>query len=158
MNSEGHHESLIPAQPGNGNALRHGAYSPRTLTPRAQEIAAGLMAAAHTVPLDQIAAEEIAALIAIVESVDADLAQRGLLNRSGQPRTLLDLRIRLSGRLERWLREFGATPASRVDWVGKLSNTDDLLSTLRRELARSAESHAAGDPRADGGGDDAAGS
>jgi hypothetical protein len=61
--------------------------------------------APHTVPLDRVAAEEIGQLVALVEAIDCDIAERGLRSR----RSLLDLRLRASGRLEKWLTQFGAT-------------------------------------------------
>lgn len=136
VNSKGHPESLVPAQPGNQNAIRHGLFSSRTMSPRAQELEDALMSASHTVELDRIAAAEIASLLVLAERMDADIERRGLLNKAGEPRTLIELRIRISGRIERWLSQFGATPASRVDWVGKLSAGSDLVATLRREMDR----------------------
>lgn len=134
MNPEGHRASLIPQQPGNTNAVRHGVFSPRTLEPRAREVAEGLMAAGHSSPFDLLAAEEIGALIALIEAADRDLAKKGL-TKKGEARSLLELRIRLSGRLERWLREFGATPASRLAWVDSLSRADAVSSAVRDEVA-----------------------
>jgi len=75
------------------------------LAPRAREIADALMAAPHTVPLDQLAAEEIGALLARIEALDAALENRQPGSKGTA--TLLDLRLRASARLERWLREFG---------------------------------------------------
>jgi hypothetical protein len=79
------------------------------------------MNAPHTVPLDAIAAEEIGSIVATLEAIDTDLLARGLTNAEGDARSLLDLRIRMSGRLERWLREFGATPASRAEWAERVA-------------------------------------
>lgn len=74
------------------------------------------MAAEHTVPLDRFAAEEIGALVVQLNRIDAALADGRVENRHGQLRTLLDLRNRTSARLEKWLREFAATPASRAEF------------------------------------------
>ena len=134
MNPAGHQESLLPQQPRNSNAVRHGVFSPRTLEPRAREIAEGLMASNHTAPLDQLAAEEIGALVALIEAADRDLAKRGL-TRKGETRSLVDLRLRASGRLERWLKEFGATPASRLAWVDSLSRAEAVSTAVRDEVA-----------------------
>jgi hypothetical protein len=134
MNQEGHKATLVPGHPGNANAIRHGVYSSQT-SPRVKEIEDALMLAPHVVPLDRVAAREIASLLVMAEAIDADIERRGLLNKkTGEVRTLVDLRIRLSGRIERWLREFGLTPASRVDWVGVLTSSEDLVSALRREM------------------------
>ena len=77
MNPAGNQASLIPQQPRNTNAVRHGVFSPRTLEPRAREIAEGLMAAGHSTPLDLLAAEEIGALIALIEAADRDFCEEG---------------------------------------------------------------------------------
>jgi hypothetical protein len=134
MNKHGHPETLEPHQFGNSNALRHGAHSRRALAPRAQEIAEELLALPQTVPLDRVAAEEVGAIVAMIEVVDLDLMSRGLMDRSGKARSLVDLRVRLSGRLQRWLREFGATPASRVEWVGRLNQGESLVDVVRTEV------------------------
>jgi hypothetical protein len=138
MNSKGHPPTLRPRQPGNRNAVRSGVFSARVLAPRAREIANALLDASHAVPLDQIAAEEIGALVATLEAIDEDLGRRGLTDRKGNARSLLELRIRISGRLERWLREFGATPASRVEWVERISRGETIAAALRDEVAKGA--------------------
>src|SRR5437764_308680 len=108
----GHEEHLVAAHPGNTNALRHGAYSRRALLPRAQEVAAALLQVPGAVELDALAAEEVGSLVAMVEALDAELAKRKPGAKGTA--TLYDLRLRASGRLQRWLAEFGATPASRA--------------------------------------------
>jgi len=135
MNPRGHKATLVPQHHGNTNAVRHGVFSSRVLEPRAREIADSLMAAAHTSPLDQLAAEEIGSLVALIEAADRDLAERGL-TRKGEARSLLELRIRLSGRLERWLKEFGGTPASRLAWVDSLSRAEAVSTAVRDEVAQ----------------------
>jgi hypothetical protein len=81
-----------------------------------------------------VAAEEVGAIVAMLEAIDDDLLRRGLTDRSGKARSLVDLRVRLSGRLQRWLREFGATPASRVEWVGQLAQGESLVDIVRKEV------------------------
>jgi hypothetical protein len=135
MNYRGHPETLRARQPGNVNAVKAGVYSPRILQPRGREVAAALLAAPHTVPLDQIAAEEIGSLVALIEAIDSDLVAHGLTNRRGEARTLLDYRSRLSGRLERWLKEFGATPASRAEWVERITRAESVSRLIRSDLA-----------------------
>jgi hypothetical protein len=134
MNRSGHRETLQARQPGNVNGVRHGAFSRRTLAPRAREVADALLEAPHVVGLDRIAAEEIGAVVAMLEAIDEDLLTRGLTKRDGSARSLLELRIRLSGRLGRWLREFGATPASRLHWVEQLSRGETLAEAVRNEV------------------------
>jgi hypothetical protein len=139
MNSKGQPENLVPAHPGNRNAVRFGVYSPRALAPRAREVADALLDAPHAVPLDQIAAEEIGSLVATIEAIDADLAQRGLIDGDGNARTILDYRGRLSGRLERWLREFGATPSSRIEWAERVARGETMVAVVRNELEKGRE-------------------
>lgn len=135
VNENGHPATLQARHPGNENRLSHGAYSAsgRALAPRAEEIADALMTMAHVAPLDRLAAEEIGQLVALLERVDADLAERGLTKRSGEVRALLDLRGRLSGRLERWLTQFGATPRSRADFAETLARGGLAAEIARRQ-------------------------
>lgn len=77
MNPKGTPVNLVPAQLGNTNAARAGVYSARLMAPRAREVADALMDSPQAVPLDQIAAEEIGSLVALLEAIDADLADRG---------------------------------------------------------------------------------
>ena len=96
------------------------------------------MSASHTTGLDQLAAEEIASIVVLLEAADRDLQCEGLTNRDGDARSLLELRIRLSSRLERWLTTFGATPASRLAWVDSAARADAVAGALRHELAEGA--------------------
>ena len=134
MNSKGRKQNLIAKQHGNTNAVRHAAYSPRVLAPRGQEVAEALLGQAHVKPLDQIGAEEIGSLVALAESLDRDIAERGVADARGDARSVVELRLRVSGRLERWLREFGATPASRVEWVERVSRGAEIADALRSEI------------------------
>ena len=132
MNRNGNPANLVASHPGNQHALRSGIYSSgRVLAPRAAEVADALMELPHAAPLDRLAAKEIGALIALLERIDATLAERPLENRGGRARTLLDVRAKLSGRLDRWLTQFGATPASRADFAATLAQ-----GGLAAEIAR----------------------
>ena len=129
------HPPTLRHEPGNTVAVRHGVYATgnRVLAPRAREIADALMAAPHTVPLDQLAAEEIGALLARIEALDAALEDRKPGSKGTA--TLLDLRLRASARLERWLREFGATPAARAEWAAQLGRGGLAAEIARRRQA-----------------------
>jgi hypothetical protein len=138
VNQAGNPSTLVAAHPGNQNRFAHGAYSPRReLEPRAAEIAEALLEAPHTVALDRLAAEEIGALVLLLDRVDAALSDGRVENRRGQVRSLIDLRNRLSGRLERWLREFGLTPASRADFAATLAQGGLAAEIARRRRADS---------------------
>ena len=113
MNPKGTAKNLVAAHPRNTNAVRAGVYSPRTLAPRGREVADSLLEAPQAVPLDQIAAEEIGSLVALLEATTSNLA-----NGESPIGTATCGRFWTigfgSGRLERWLRRFGATPSSRM--------------------------------------------
>lgn len=76
MNTRGMSANLVPSHPANGHAVKHGIYSRtgRVLAPRAETIAAELLNAPHVSELDAIAAEELGAMIALAEAIDAELA------------------------------------------------------------------------------------
>lgn len=105
VNRTGHPPTLRASQPGNTNRLRHGVWSAdrQALEPRAREIAERILEAPHTVELDEIGAAEIGKLEALIEAIDSDLAERGLTNKRGDARSLVDLRLRASRRLAEWL-------------------------------------------------------
>jgi hypothetical protein len=95
----------------------------------AQEVAEALLALPHTQPIDRVAAEEIGALVARIEALDVALDARQPGSRGTA--SLLDLRLRASGRLERWLAAFGATPAARAEWAAALAR-GGLADEIRR--------------------------
>ena len=63
---------------------------------------AEIEAAAHVQPLDRFAAEEAARLRAFIALLDKDVLENGLRGRKGEPRSLLELRVRASKQLERY--------------------------------------------------------
>ena len=98
--------TLVASHPGNRSAQKSGAFSRARPHPeRTAEIRDAIMAMPSVVPLDEHGAREIGALIALIEGIDADLLNRGVLDRRGVVRkSLLDIRIRL-GRAIRRIRE-----------------------------------------------------
>ena len=133
MNGNGHVDTLIASHPANVHAARSGIYSRtgRVLAGRAEEIAEYLMTAPHTEPLDSIAAEEIGSLIAHIEAIDTDLAQRGRRDR----KTLLQHRTRLGRELRAWMREFGGTPKARAEWAREVAQGGLAAEIARRRAA-----------------------
>ncbi len=125
--------TLQASHPANRNAVKSGAFSRtgRILAPRAQEIADEIMTAGHVVGLDRFGAEEIGSLLALIEALDAEIDRGGPLTRNGAPRKVVDLRLRASGRLERWLATYGLTPAARADLLARLAE-----GGLAAEIAR----------------------
>ena len=142
MSSSGHPQTLVASHPDNAHAVKSGAFS-RTGRPHAQraaEIAEAVMAAPHVAELDVLAAREIGSLVALIEAIDADIAKRGALEpRRGNPRNVVDIRLRASGRLERWLKEFGLTPASRAEWARTLAEGTLAADIARRRAAGSVQ-------------------
>jgi hypothetical protein len=132
VSSDDNPATLVASHPGNAHARKSGAFS-RTGRPypdRTAEITEAIMAA-HA-ELDIYAANEVAALIAMIEAIDADLAKRGVMDKRGSPRkALLNLRLRASGRLATWCSAFGLTPQSRADWAKTLAE-----GSLAAEIAR----------------------
>lgn len=103
VNKRGTPENLVPAHPGNLNATKHGIHSPRLIQSRATEIADELTQAFTFSPPERLAVHEAARCIAILEAIDRDLDERGLVDKSGEPRYLLNHRARVSRQLEQWL-------------------------------------------------------
>ena len=103
MNKAGNPTNLVSAHPGNLNAVKHGIHSPRLLQSRASEIADELTQAFTFSPPERLAVQEAARCIAILEAIDRDLDERGLVDKAGEPRYLLNHRARVSRQLEQWL-------------------------------------------------------
>jgi hypothetical protein len=117
MNINGNTETLVAAHPGNTSAVKYGVHSPRVIQPRADEIAAHLIESFEFSIAQRIAVEQVARCIAILEALDRDLDERGLVDRRGQPRYLLNHRSRISRQLEQWLSKI--TPAMERQAAGE---------------------------------------
>jgi hypothetical protein len=138
MNENGHPPTLVAAHPGNTARLLHGAYATRNHpTERGQAVAAWLAALPHVTDADQLAAQEVGALVSILERIDAALGDGRVENRKGEARALLDLRRRYSAELGRWLDRFGATPRGRADWARQLAEGGLAAEIARRREAAS---------------------
>ena len=130
MNPSGNPQTLAAAPPGNVRAAKHGVYSGRILAERAGEIRDALMTLPHAQPLDVLAAEEIGSVVAALEAIDRDLAERG----TRAPKTLLEHKARLGRELRAWLREFGGLPRSRHEWARALAG-EGLAAEIARRRA-----------------------
>jgi hypothetical protein len=108
MNKRGHPQTLVPAHPGNQNAVKQGIHSPRLMQARAAEIASELTKLYEFSLTEHAAVQETARSIAIIEAIDRDLDERGLVDREGAPRYLLNYRSRMSRQLEQWLAKVSA--------------------------------------------------
>jgi hypothetical protein len=131
LNPKGHHKSLIPAQPGNRNAVKRGVFSEQTLASQIEEHRATLRGLPWMQPVDDIAIGEVGKLLARIDAVDGDLAERGHFGRNGA-RTLLEHRARLSRELRAWLKDLGALPSERASWSAKLGG--GLAAAIQRRL------------------------
>src|SRR5262245_33699750 len=103
MNKNGNPASLVASHPGNTNALKYGVYSPQTIAPRAAEIAAQLCVDFDFSITQRIAVSEVARLIAILEAIDRDIEERGIADKRGEPRSMLNHRSRIARQLDHWL-------------------------------------------------------
>jgi hypothetical protein len=108
MNKGGNPKSLVASHPGNQNAVKHGVHSPRLIQSRAAEIATELTQSFEFSPAERLAVQEAARCIAILEAIDRDFDERGLVDNEGAPRYLLNHRSRISRQLEQWLHKISA--------------------------------------------------
>jgi hypothetical protein len=134
MNTKGHPRTLVPAHPGNTNAVRYGVYSNRMIEPRAAEIEEELLTRFEFTVTQRIAVHEVARCMAILEAVDHDLDERGLVDRKGEARTLLDHRARISRRLDDWLTKISPTidrQTARAH-AQRAFREDDYIRELKR--------------------------
>lgn len=118
MNKHGNPGSLVRAHPGNLNAVKQGVHSPRLIQERAAEITSELIEAFAFSPTERLAVNEAARCIAVLEAIDRDLDERGVADRNGEPRYLLNQRVRASRQLEHWLTKVSAA----VERVSKLEH------------------------------------
>lgn len=135
MNKQGHAETLQARQLGNQNALTHGAYRAGAgLTPRADEIAAGISAEArHLTSADRLLVEELARMKDLSERFDLMFAKKGLAGRRDNISSALAARLSLSRRISQLCRELGLTPAARVGWVAELTEAEALSAVLAQD-------------------------
>lgn len=150
MNTNGNPGTLVPSHPGNTNAAKYGVHSSRLIEPRANEIEEGLVRSFEFTATQRIAVLEVAHCMAILEAIDLDLDERGLIDKRGEPRYLLNLRSRISRQLDHWLakispaidrqtaREHDQRDVGRLDYVRELQRIalgDDSTATARDRLA-----------------------
>jgi hypothetical protein len=119
MNKRGNPESLVVSHPGNLNAVKQGVHSSRLIQARAAEIATELTQSFEFSPAERRAVQEAARCIAILEAIDRDFDERGLVDAEGAPRYLLNHCSRISRQLEQWLQKISAaierSPASEPE-------------------------------------------
>lgn len=122
MNKSGNPESLVASHPGNQNAVKHGVHSSRLIQARASDIATELMQSFEFSPAERLAVQEAARCIAILEAIDRDFDERGLVDHSsnnGYRRSLRRSSAIRQASLNRFARTslntFGRSKGSRSD-------------------------------------------
>ncbi len=131
MNSQGHPVTLRPRQPGNTNGARDGVFSPRLREPRAAELAGGIRELDHVADVDELVVLELGRVAALLETLDAAIARRGVGGQGGRGNGLVDLRLRGSRRLLELAEALALTPRSRAALLRSVA--DDGLA---EEFAR----------------------
>jgi hypothetical protein len=109
MNKNGNPASLVASHPGNTNAAKYGVYSPRLTEPRAAEIVAELSQQFEFSVTELIALAEFARCTAVLEAIDRDLFERGVVDKRGEARSLLSHRSRIVRELDHWLSKIAPT-------------------------------------------------
>ena len=116
---------------------------------RATEIEQGLLQSFEFSATQRFAVHEVARYMAILEAIDRDLDDRGLVDkRRGEPRSIVNLRSSTSRQLDRWLSKISLTidrqtsdeprqPAGRADYVRELERivSNDPGASARDRLA-----------------------
>jgi hypothetical protein len=115
MNRRGTPANLVAAHPGNANATRYGIHSPTRIHELAGEIEAELFENSTLSPIERVAAHEVATLLAMNRQIDLDLGERGLVDKRGDPRYLVAMRLRVSRQLERWSNQLSNIVDEEVD-------------------------------------------
>jgi hypothetical protein len=150
VNPKGHKSTLVARHDGNTNAVKFGVYSDRLIDVRAVEITDELEKSGALGLIGSLAVQEAARCVALLEAIDQDLAERGVVDKKGNARSLLDLRLRVSTRLERWLDRVQAEADSeplkseRADYIRELqrialgrdrgARTQDRLNAIKQLL------------------------
>jgi hypothetical protein len=143
-NPDGHPASLQASHPGNLHAARNGLRSARVRAPRAEELAAQLMALPHVAEVDHAAAMIAGDLLALEEALEHELTKcvarmtdldpadpdyNAALRRLAMLEEMLS---RTSRRVLEALGEFGATPRSRAKWKRDYAAGESLAEAARR--------------------------
>jgi hypothetical protein len=139
MNINGNPSTLVAPHPGNTNAVKHGVHSSRFIEPRAAEIVTHLTETFEFSVAERIVVEQLARCIAILDALDRDLDERGLVDKRGEPRYLLNYRSRITRDLERWLSK--VTPTIERQTAEREAVAHDGPPEYDAELRRIASGH-----------------
>ena len=94
MNPKGHSANLVAEHPGNTNALRSGAHSPRLIEARAAEIVEDIGIANELDAMGKVSLWTLGRQLAVLEFIEQDLSERGFTDRNGKERYLIQRRER----------------------------------------------------------------
>ncbi len=82
----------------------------------------------------RFAVNEVARLAAALEAIDSDIAERGVVDKRGEPRSVLNLRSRYARQLDHWLTKIAPVierePAKNTS--PKLHTRAELINELGR--------------------------
>jgi hypothetical protein len=130
MNKNGNPGTLVPSHPGNTNAMKHGVYSERRIQSRAAQIVAELIGSFEFSVAQRLAVGEVARSTAILEAIDRELDEAGLVNKRGDAHSLLNYRTRISRQLHRWLSDLAPSierqSAGALEDAGRLEFVREL--------------------------------
>jgi hypothetical protein len=130
MNKRGTPANLIPSHPGNTNAVRYGVHSPTFIRELATDLETELFGQCKLSPVQRVAAHEVATNLALLQRIDLDLEERGIVDKKGDARYLLALRVRVSRELERWAQHLTEVAPPANDKYGFNKAMDDELARI----------------------------
>jgi hypothetical protein len=107
VNRRGHRQTLVAAHPGNRNAQKAGVCSKRALAERADQLETEVSELSPKQLQKAVLADELRSLLALKEALDQAIADDGVRTRDGQPRALVDQRLRVHDKLVRLTGELG---------------------------------------------------
>ena len=99
MNKHGHPQTLVARHPGNRNAQKAGVYSKRALAARAEDLKREIGELSPQDLRRAVLGDEIRSLLALRDALDDAIAEDGVRNRRGQPRAVVDQRLRVTDKL-----------------------------------------------------------
>ncbi len=130
MNRQGHPETLVAAHHGNTNAVKAGVFSAALLATRTEEAERALAPLDPDELISDLLRSELARLLVLRDAMDQTLEEDGLRGRGGEPRNMINLRLRLNTRLLRTVDEFESRSAKARPAPD--SGTDPYQTDVRR--------------------------
>lgn len=148
MNTRGHKKTLVASHPGNRNAVKAGVFSPPTLAPRINDLEIQLAERREEDVAVEFLRHELAALAVLGQAMDQSLADAGLLGRGGQPKRLIDLRLRLNDKARKTLAQYeDAVARARIDSAPRPEEDEAELAPPPTDAVAEAISTSHGQPR-----------